>query len=230
MDVGSTYCPVSSDPKTYVGTGSQPGIAHVADELLLNDSVSRLQSRHKTRQVGVVGHVTLGVADLQQVPETARGAAVDHLAVGDRQQGRTDGRGIVDAVMGSGDIENRMKSRGGEARTDASETQRGHQELTLDRCSIGPVVAPRRLLRLRSKERRACPRLRRIAPRGSVPASRKQSLPRRRYGADARTRVGTRRPHGRCARSRCPRRIFLKNPRREWDLHRVPRMRRGGSL
>jgi hypothetical protein len=78
---------VALDPEADVRAGREPGLAHVADHLLLLDPVAHAHAVGIAREVRVRGDVAVVVADLDEVAVAARPAALDHHAVGDRQTG-----------------------------------------------------------------------------------------------------------------------------------------------
>ncbi|HZM33662.1 MAG TPA: selenocysteine-specific translation elongation factor, partial [Burkholderiales bacterium] len=114
--------------------------ADVADHLLLADLLPHAHSAREAGEVAVVGDVAVGVADLDQVAEATRPAAVDHRPVGHRPDRGPLGRCVVDAVVRAPDAQDRVQARVREGGRDPAVAHRGHQEVPLHGAPVGPVV------------------------------------------------------------------------------------------
>jgi hypothetical protein len=128
------------EPEAEVRARREAGGPHLAEHLLLAHALADAQTRREAPEVCVVRDVAVHVADLHQVAEAALPALEDHLAVPHRPDRGAVGRGVVDAEVGTPDLEDRVQARLGEGRADAGEVERRLQELALDGRAVGPVV------------------------------------------------------------------------------------------
>ena len=102
---------VLGDAKTDVRASRQSRASHITDDLLLADGLPHVESVHESREVAVVGHVAAVMSNLHQIAETTHPAVVDHFAGGNRKDRRSSGRRVIDPVVRTRDLENRMAPR-----------------------------------------------------------------------------------------------------------------------
>src|SRR2546422_2203931 len=132
--------PVHQELIVQVWTRSETRRAHIADDLLLGDALSHMESRGEAREVAVAGPNAIGVPELDQVaiPAVAAGLRDDPVRGGaDRRAVR---RRVVGALVGSPALEDRMEAPADAAR-DMAEAQRRPQKRAAQRAATIVVEA-----------------------------------------------------------------------------------------
>src|SRR3989449_321972 len=107
--------------------GREPRRAHVADDLLLANARSDIESLRKLREMPVAGADAVGVPNLDQVAIAAIAAGDHDDAIGGGAHRRPIRRRVVGPLVRSPLFENRMEAPA-EATRDMAEAQRRAQE------------------------------------------------------------------------------------------------------
>ena len=92
--------------------------------------------------MGVIGDITAGMSDLDQVAKAAVHAAKDHLAVRNAPERRAGARRVVDAVMRTHHLEDRVVACGAVLRAHAAVLQRSHEIFLFEGSTVGAKVVP----------------------------------------------------------------------------------------
>src|SRR5438876_5732529 len=107
--------------------GREPGRAHVADDLLLANARSDIESLRKPREMAVAGPDAVGVPNFDQVAVAAIAAGDEDDAIGGGAHRRPIRRRVIGPLVRSPLFENRMEAPA-EAARDMAEAQRRAQE------------------------------------------------------------------------------------------------------
>src|ERR1043165_6695755 len=121
--------------------GGEPGHADVADHVALHDLLAGTDALGETREVEVRRLDARAVADADEVPLAAFVVRLEDNTVRRGHDGRAGGRAVVDAVVRSEGLQDRMKAALREVRRDAGELQRRAEELLAQRAAVARVVA-----------------------------------------------------------------------------------------
>ena len=124
-----------------VRTGNQPGAANKAENFPLGDTPALSQSPAESRQVRVQSFIPIGMAHNRDVAIASLVTDESDMTISSDAYPGTDGRAVVDPLVGAPSLEHRVEACVCESGSYARELDRGTQKGLAHIAAVRSVVA-----------------------------------------------------------------------------------------